>query len=367
MNWARYKLLLISGGISLIISVALVFWILSSLSASRELDQSVQRLEGQQTTLISADLYPSETNLTALEQEQEKVEELRDRIKSLIREGQLDAQPVRRSVFGDYINEVVPDLREAAAAAKKGGGAGVILRDPDFGMTAFLEGTLPPQREINELVVEIETIKHVALMLFDSGISELVTIQVVGEEELPGTRGAARQPAFGRRNQRADSGSTDPDAENGDMSDVETQRERLFDVVHVKAEFKIYEDFFWQALNAILADPNQLVPSSISITNGNTLLWPEYLNDPMTGAQRSTRRERRAPSRRSTPENDLLSMLSGGGETPPPSEEETKEQQLGLRERQQNIIGADLLNVVIELKAYRLKPDAETATQPEGI
>ena len=368
MNWARYKLLLVSGIASLIVSLGLIFWILSSRAATDELEQSIQTLEQQQERLRSTTPYPSEPNLTALRGEQQNVEDRRDKIKSVIREGQITAEPVRRSVFGDYVNDVVPELREAAAASTKGGEDGVIIKDPDFGMTDFLEGTLPPQQQINELVVEIETIKHVALLLFQSGISELITIKTVDEDEAAAERTPGRRTAFGREPTRRTTRQNNQgnEGEQEGLSDVEKERDRLFDAIHLKAEFKVYEDFLWETLNEILADPNQLVITSISITNGNTLLWPDYLKNPYSSAPRATNRDTRAATRRTTPENDLLSMLSGE-QTETPEPEEDEKMQLGLPARQQNIVGQDLLNVVMELKAFRLKTEEESATQPEGI
>ncbi len=351
--------------------MALIFWIMSSTSAERDLERSVRSLEQQQAQLVGSELYPSQANLAALQEEQQKVRERRDELKTVIREGQFSVPAVSRSVFGDYVNGVVPDLRKAAASSTKGGKNGVVLQDPDFGWSEYLAGTLPSQRRINELVVHIETIRHVAEVLFDSGISELVTISVVEETpEDERLRGSTRRSA--RTRTARDPVSADDGATAGEPSapTLETEKDRLFETVPVRVEFNAYEDFLWEALNSILSDPNQLVISSVSITNSNTILWPEYLETPMSvsGRGESRRdRNRRTPEREraSSPENDLLRMLTE--ETNPeeaPVEEEEKK--AGLAARQQNLVGGDLLNVVLKLNVYRLKPVEETETQPEG-
>lgn len=370
MKWARYKLILISGIVTVILCGGLIFWILSSSSALSELDSSVDRLRQQQNTLVSSELYPSESNLVILRQEQKKVAERRDTLLSVIREGQLSIPTINRAVFGDYINGVVPELRQAASTATKGGEDGVKLNDPDFGLTEYLEGTLPTQRRINTLVVEIETIDHVAKLLFTSGISELVSINVKGEEdEETNPRISGRPLARERRPTRTTRSVPTPSVQEVDdgSTSVEKERERLFSDVVLRVEFKAYEDFLWEAVNQILADSNQLVISSFSITNGNTLLWPDYLESPNRNSEtRSARRERRDAPRSSSSEPDLLSMLSGTGENPQAQRQE-KEKLPGLAERQLNVVGGDLLNVVMEVKAFRLKPAEESAAQPEGI
>lgn len=367
MNWARYKLLIVSGGITLILSVGLIFWILSSSSSSQDLERSVRSLEQKQAQLVGSELYPSQANLTALQEEQQKVRERRDELIAVMREGQVSVNEISRSVFGDYVNEVVPDLRNAAASSTKGGGNGVILQDPDFGWSEYLAGTLPSQRRINELVVQIETIKQVADVLFDSGISELVTISVVEQTtEEESSRGSTRRSTRTARENAPTENAATPDQTS--TPTLASERDRLFDTVPVTVEFRAYEDFLWEVLNEILSDPNQIVISSVSITNSNRMLWPEYLETPMSvSGGRESRRDRRSSerNRRPSPENDLLSMLTEDS-TPEETPEEQEEKKAGLAARQQNLVGGDLLNVVLKLNVYRLKPVEETETQPEG-
>lgn len=359
MNWTRYKLLIISGVITLVVCGGLIFWILTGNSAATELENDIENLKRQQAQLTSADLYPSEANLASLKEEQEKVKERRDAIKTAMREGQIDAPSINRSVFGDYINNVVPEMRKAARASTKGGRNGVILRDPDFGMTEFLEGSLPSQRRINRLVVEIETIEHLAKVLFDAGISELIEISVVDEEEeQPNQRGFRTPGTFGT------AASSEPPEEEGTDSAAENERERLFDNVTVKVAFRAYEDFVWETLNELLADPNQIAISSMSITNSNTVLWPDYLEPPST--TRRSRTDRRTTARRAAPQNDdLLNLLAAGTETAETERTTVDEKLPGLKERQKHIVGGDLLTTELVLEVFLLKPEEEQ-TQPEG-
>ena len=157
MNWTRYKILIISGGLTLLVVGGCIFWILSSSSTRGELEREVQTTLKRQTKLSKESPYPSKDNLEALITEQDKVAERRDQIAAAMLEGQVQVTRISRSRFGDYIKTTVPELKALAEASTKGGESGVILRDEEFGLTEYLEGTLPNQNEINRLVVDHET------------------------------------------------------------------------------------------------------------------------------------------------------------------------------------------------------------------
>ena len=149
-------------------------------------------------------------------------------------------------------------------------------------------------------------------------------------------------------------------------SQIDKERDRMFDAVSFRLEFRAYEDFFWNVLNGLLADDNQVVITSLAVTNSNELLWPEYLKP--VGSSQPARRSRAAPRPARRRQNELADLFGMGGEpgelsaTLEPQDEVTL---AGLEERRQYLVGGDLLRVVMEVKVYRLKPE-ETETTPEG-
>ena len=355
MNWARYKVLIISGVLTLLACGGLVFWLISSSSTQKELETKVQTMQRNQTRLTKMELYPSKANLEALLAEQIKVRERHTALLEAIADEQIQVRPISRSRFGDYVKDAVPELQDQAAQATKGGESGVVLRDPEFGLTPYLEGTLPTQNEINRLVVEIETMKHLAGLLFDSGISELVSIAAVVEEEeeveAPNTFAMNARAGRDRRGRRGEASAE----EQAPEVTFETERDRMFESVTFEMEFKVYEDFFWQTLNALLADENQIVISSLAITNSNTILWPDYLQTVGEGTERQRRRRRTA-----TPQNDNMPLFAGGEEAE--ATEVAPEVKLpGLLERRKHVVGGDLLDVVLKLNVYRMKPKVAAA------
>ncbi|MGA0332345.1 MAG: hypothetical protein ACO3N7_00930 [Kiritimatiellia bacterium] len=364
MNWTRYKLLIISGGITVVASGVLIFWILSSRGESSEISNQIRSLSNQQSQLFSQKPYPSEKNFEKLIAEQEKVVEQRDQLRKIIEEGELTPVEVSRSRFGDFVSgELVPGLRELAQNSKKGGEHGVILSDPDFGYTQYLSGTLPETARIPQLLLEMETIKHMSTLLFEAGISQLNSIKTV-EDENAGLRvgrpsAPTGMPGFGvpLQNQRQ------PVAETEGKSKVLQEKERLFDWVDYRLEFRVYEDFFWEIMNKIVNDPNQLVLTELYVTNSNEKLWPKYLEPVLgKGEKPAARTPRPRPAAR---RDDLLSILQGSTSD---EAEETEDKDVripGLEDRRQHVVGGDLLNVVMVVRVYRLKDQAQAAA--EGI
>jgi hypothetical protein len=373
MNWTRYKLLIISGGITVVLAGGLTFWILSTRGASNEVQSQITNLNQQQSRLSSEKPFPSSKNFEQLKVEQAKVVEQRDQLKALIRQGQLTPIEINRSRFGDYIKgEYVPGLRSAAKAATKGGEHGVILTDPDFGLTEYLNGALPETTRIPELTLELQTVSHLSRLLFDAGISELMSVKpVVDDEKNPRRRNSPMSPApmpgmnMGLMNPMTGmpSGAQTDDG----LSDLQKEKNRLFSFKDYRVEFKAYEDFFRDAMNSLVADSNQLVITELYVTNASEDLWPTYLEAVLGKGRQNQARPARTPTRPTRePNNELERLLMGAASSAPTADETENEVQIaGLAERRQNAIGGNLLNVVMVVRVYRLID--ETSETEGGI
>lgn len=372
MNWTRYKLLIISGGITVVLAGGLMFWILSTLGESNEVKGEIENLRQQQNRLANEKPFPSKQNFEKLKADQAKVVEQRDQLKKLIREGQLEPVEINRSRFGDYIkSDFVPGLRTAAKEAKKGGENGVILTDPDFGLTEYLNGALPETSKIPELTLELETVSHLSRLLFEAGISELVQVKTLEESENNPPRGT--RPGVSMPMPGFEMGAFDPvtgrpvsasEADDG-LSDLEKEKKRMFSFKDYRVEFKAYEDFFREAFNRIVADSNQLVITELYVTNSNEDLWPSYL-EPALGRGRTTANRSARPAARAArePATELERLLMGASSPGLNAAEQEQEVQIaGLAERRQNVIGGNLLNVVMVVRVYRLLDETSETEQ----
>ncbi len=358
MNWKRYKFLIISGAVSLVAAAVLVVIILRTGAQTSELRSDVTRLKGSQGQLAEARPFPSEESYVFLRNKSEALSRRRTHLKEVILEGQIKPIQMSRSLFGDFVRtQLVPPLIAGASAATAGGESGVLLRDPSFGLQEYLDGALPEPQEIPSLMVRLETMRHLALVLFGSGISELVRIEPGRPDEAAARTGAraragaaAGQGLFAGQQAiqpRTETRMPDPDATAG-------RRGELFDAVTFTVSVKVYEDKLWDVLNAMAADDNQVVVRNLSITNGNQQLWPAYLRpDPRMGSGGARGQATARPERR--PANPLLAALMNQPETATDGLSAPAARP-GLRERRERTVGGELLDVSFEVTFYRLKP-----------
>lgn len=362
MNWSRYKLLWVTGGVTLVLTGVAVFFWMRAGAQNEELESDIQRLQTDRRTLTGQTPFPSSDSVEALKTEQEKVQALRDELLQTIEEGQLTPPRLARTMFADYARDLVPRLRRLAKTSTKGGEDGVILQDPEFGLGDYLRGELPEASRIPSLMLELETMSRLAELLFTSGISELVDIEVTEVEEESEGRRAGRLPgALPGRNRSTDrrgaaSGEEEePDPAVQKREQVRKEMERMFTPLVFELRFKVYEDMFWDVMNRLVNDENQFVVRRIHVTNGNANLWPQGVQ-PAFGSE-----NRQDPSRRDRqPRNeleDMLAMMDGGGGTDPAEEETTEVAIAGITERRQRTTGGELLHVSMRIALYRLTPD----------
>jgi len=370
MNWSRYKVLLITGGLMLALTGGSLFIWMKAGAANAGLAQDIKQLQKERDQLTNLNPFPSEQSAEVLKEEQDKVAELRDPLVEHIREGQITPPRVVRSMFVDYVRGLIPQLKELATTSTLGGEQGVLLRDAEFGLSDYsLRGDIPEASRLKSLVLEIEIMSHLSQILFTSGISELVSIEVVESTDQPeprrrtGLLGGGQPGLGGGRLSRNEGKEEEVDPAEEQRKNVQKQIERMFTPMVVDLKFNVYEDLFWQVLNQIVKDPNQIVIRHIKITNGNEALWPQSISRPFGAeagrvAPPSSRSERRS-------RNDLVAMLEN------PNNGEASAQDAGvsvpiagLTDRRQRTTGGELLHVSMQVAFYRL--NAESTTPEEN-
>lgn len=354
MNWQRYKILIIVGAVSLLLGAGMLVWFLQGRGREAELRMEISSLAGQRDSLAQQRPFPSQASFEQQQRLKQEMEGHRDTLRQTILAGQLTPPDMNRARFGDYIrNTLVPPLQELAAASTLGGENGVILADPTFGLQSFMDGALPEPGDIPALMVRLELMRHLAGLLFSSGISEL---QAIGREapaagrSAPGRPAAPAAPVFG--SPATPPGAPRPGARPPEVSPEERlvqKRDEMFEAVPFTLRFRVYEDKFANVLNAFAADPNQIVIRRLEVTNGNERLHPAYLRRPG-----SPQPQRPTAARRPASEWEQRLWEAGG---PAGAAEPAAATPLpGLAERRARLTGGEFLDVSMDIVIYRLKP-----------
>ncbi|MCC5847738.1 MAG: Amuc_1100 family pilus-like protein [Verrucomicrobia bacterium] len=360
MNWKKYKLLIVVGAICVLVSGGLIYWILRSRGQTSQHRDEVTRLQNEKDRLTRGEIYPSPENYGTLREDFELLIERRNALREVILGGQITPPQMSRARFGDYVRtDLLPAIRDGALAATLGGEHGVTLREPTFGLQRFIDGDLPEPGELPELMLRLELTRQITLDLFESGISELIAFAPKApatETRRPGTARPAADAMFATRQTQRTTVRQEPAEE----PEPAVSKEALFDQVTFTVSLRVYEDFFWNMLNTLAANENQLVVSNLRMTNGNRELWPAYLRPP---AAAGTGERERPATPRPRDAQDRLGLLEAlerserVDRTTTPTE--SRVPLVGLDERRLKTTGGELLFVTFDLIVYRLKPAAQ--------
>ena len=358
MNWKKYKLLIVVGAICLVVSGVLIFWITRSRGQTSRFRSEVTRLQNEKDRLARGEIYPSPENYETLRGDFEVLTERRNALREAILAGQITPPQMSRARFGDYVRaDLLPSIREAAATARQGADQGVILRDPTFGLQNYVAGDLPDLAELPGLMLRLELTREITMDLFESGISELIAFAPKApatETRRPGTARPAADAMFATRQTQRPPARQTPAEE----PEPTVNKEALFEQVTFTVSVRVYEDFFWNMLNTLAANENQLVISNLRMTNANRNFWPNYLRPPEEAAS-VDREQRSVPRTRDAQERlGLLEALERAERTTPAAETE-RVSLVGLSERRVKTTGGELLFVSFDLIVYRLKPVAQ--------
>lgn len=343
MNWTQYKTLLIGGGICLVLLIAEIFLIMRTRENNETLEMAVNGLASRRTTLQRGNPGPSQRNLDLIKANTQTYADLDAKLTSGILENQIVMQTLRPSEFIDRVKRMLTEIERKSLSSKKGGEDGVVMRDRTFGFGSYAAGNPPEDRSnIPRLVLQLDLVKYFTDVLFDAGISELVAID---RQRFDGA--SARSPrggsGFGGFGVNPGQGAP-PKAK---AAGGKKSRDDLFARETFTIRFRAYEDVVWSVLNQMVASPNLIVIESVSLTNGNKLLWPEPLRSE-AGMNRQND---------DTSVRDLADLFSG---EPSPEEEAAKPATArvpGLKAKRGQLTGGELIEVVLKVSVYRLKDD----------
>ncbi len=208
-------------------------------SQDRDLRGSIDRLQ----QLNQRNPFPAESNL---DREQENLRDVVDKyneLNELLREAQVDRQPMEASDFMPFLERSLRQLRGRLQQAR--------IRFPEgyaFGFEKYAVGQLPASENIPRLVQQLKIMEVFCRMLQDSAVTELTAIKRDEFEQ------AARGASGGRR------GEAGPDAEpEGPPQLVEKQTFTL--------SFKARESAVVTLLNKLAGYPMFIVVTRLDMTN----------------------------------------------------------------------------------------------------
>lgn len=257
MNWRKYIVLIVGGGIALLmLIVAIVFLARSQgkyTQVKGELDQGMTRLE----SLTRRDPYPSAENIRQVESNlgalKDSVAVLQD---SLLR-GQIRPETIEIAEFAPMLE------RTSKRLAKRAAETGVALpANFTMGLARYAEGELPATEALPRLVIQLKTMEAIGQILLQSHISSIISIERQ-EFESGGTSSAEEQPMLRRRQAVQESQPTVA------LTAIPMPASNtLYEVERFRVVFQARDMNVWEALNQLAR--SQLLASVSDVQLQNT-------------------------------------------------------------------------------------------------
>ncbi|MFH0881183.1 MAG: Amuc_1100 family pilus-like protein [Lentisphaerota bacterium] len=260
MNFKKYMMLIIGGGVCLVLVIVEVVLLLQFHSAYRQVNDELQSSMSRLTTLYQRDPFPSVENVSLMNDRVKILQGFFDRLYVNLQEGQIEPEVLEPAQYPLLLEKIIRPLFTRAAD----NGVKIPPRFA-FGFDRYALGDLPVSEDIPRLVVQVKTIDFLAGLLYKAKISEIVSIQRTVFEK--GALVQADVGAEGRRRGR-DRGFEQP--QQGGQ-EVEPQDQGpyadLFSKEHVILTFKANDASVWELLNSLAKTKVFVVVTRLDMAN----------------------------------------------------------------------------------------------------
>ena len=199
MNFKKYMLLMVGGGICLALAIVEVVLLLQFHAAYRQVNDELTASMNRLNNLYQRDPYPSDENVHSMNEQVKVLETFFDRLYSLAQAGQIEPEKMEPAQFPQLLGEIIRPLHGRAADT------GVKLPTRfAFGFDRYALGELPISEDIPRLVVQLKTMNVLVGLLYQARISEIQSIQRTVFEKGGMTASTEAEQGGGRRRRGAE-------------------------------------------------------------------------------------------------------------------------------------------------------------------
>ncbi len=261
MNFRKYMLLIVGGGICLILAALALYLLLRFQSDYTRVDESLGNAMNQLSVLNYRDPYPSEENVKRLQQNLGGLREHFMALYSNLRQGQMEPRRMEPAEFPGVLGRARNQLAGKAAELN--------VKLPErfaFGFDRYV-GELPAAVDIPRLVIQTKEVEELCMALYRAKVSEISSIQRTIFEQAALVEAASS--AEGRRGgRRREGGEESP--EGVVIPAVQTQDPNaLYTREHYVLSFTATDSSVWELLNILARLPMFVVVTDIQMTSEN--------------------------------------------------------------------------------------------------
>lgn len=254
MNWRKHMILVVGGGIAALMLAGAAFLLLRLQGQYGAVSSDLQSAMNRLQQLNNRDPFPSRENIDLVRGNLETLSAAAAQLQETLQRGQVEGDAIEPAEFAPLLERITKRLGARADEA------GVALPERgSLGFGRYAAGELPVTSAIPRLVVQVKAMEAVCSLLFQSRISQLVSVErEVFEGAEPSAEDAASE---GRRRRTAiSSGPAAPSLPPPASND-------LYAVERLTISFTARETAAWDALNALARAPLFVAVQDVQMEN----------------------------------------------------------------------------------------------------
>ncbi|MBO4286634.1 MAG: Amuc_1100 family pilus-like protein, partial [Kiritimatiellae bacterium] len=257
----RKHLSLVIGGVVFLVLAAVLGWLLFANlqkygEAAGERDTASQKLR----RLVKREPFPSRENVEAVRQQMESFTAYLGTLSEKMREGQMPEEQADYSQFAGLYEDMLSRMDREARAKN-------VSVPPNFafGFQYYAAGNLPMADETPHLVLQLRTVEQLCSILFESGISTLLSVErpVFEEAALNEARNANEENEGGRRRRRMEENAAAEAAPTGLYADPDG----LFTREHYVFAFRAKDTALAKVLDRLSSGQPYAVVTKLDVSN----------------------------------------------------------------------------------------------------
>jgi len=253
--------LIIGGVLVLLVTIALFYFLFRAKGTYSDAATELNQVENRLIRLSSRQVFPSESNVRVLEQQEQIYQEYLDGLFGSMSEGQFKAVHISRAQFPLVLEKVLRRLVNKARTNS-------ITLPPDFsfGFERYTAGNLPAEEEVARLGIQLRSIAALVDILYEGGIGELSSVErTVFEKDAQ--IAAPLNDRSDRRSRRSRGRSRAQEPEEVASTEVYTDPDGLFTKEHYVLSYRAQDDANWAILDRMAKGTPFIVVTKLEIVN----------------------------------------------------------------------------------------------------
>lgn len=261
MNFKKNIVLIVGGGISLLLLLAAVFYLIQSRVQLARVADDLEAQKTELTRLNTRPVFPSEQNVEVLQENEAQLKQGLADLLGAMRAGRQDTE-VTKITFASVLGETKRTMDRWISDAQVQTAAGF-----DYGFGRYIQGEVPEDKNVSRLARQLHAVETVVHVLCSAGADKIEALSrdefdVANKQEQP-----QEQADNGRSRGRGRGRAPQPLQAQNDKNDTVASKvdpDGLFTAERVSVTFVAAEPDLWKLLKLLAYDDRFMVLHSIT-------------------------------------------------------------------------------------------------------